>query len=898
LANFQSDAQCTIGAWCYVFFQLLTCLLVIVGTFRLCGVFLFKHKRTLRSRYIAVCPTVAFILATAPAIAGEFRYDECSRYCWFIDDYKSKHDCKLQSTWAWVCFYGWMVLFLFILFASTLFVLSKILRMVMDTRSNLKQVVNQTGLSEPRTAQDEGRSSSEPSAHLPSAIERMRSMSYSLRSRATSFFSYDSRVDQPLTHNHDYAHSQRQGQRQSQSQTHRPSHSHMHQHNHGQVRIDPVHPTLGLNITLDNHDSCQDPHEGSHQDSRKDQPNVDQDRLQVAPDNALSSRRASSTFKSKVNLAYIVSLGLDSPTLRNEGILADVLPTSTSIQQQPTIPEVPLEHIDSGAACRARERPFLIAILRQALYPVSISLSGCVQIFVDLMLPSGSERAVTLGYAATVITSIQGLLFFLVFFFDPAVVKTRRHWRKYMVWKYYVEFYFSLGMLQEGNDFEVAFMENCQKQPKRSPVVEWLMKPPSYSWSSQYDYDAMAPEFLTGPPMSALLAAGSTPGLVEQTPRIPTAIRQNSAARRSRPSISPLTGPSPSSRARRDNSASYQSHTFDHLLRESEGEGESSVSAEEPLSNRVMHSNIITFQEKAVDYTHYTNNTHTHPSAGSPFNSSTCPGPEVMSEERIHPMTMTFENPPPSSPTQDPVFVNKTAPPSLSPMSPNHTSETKAASTWPQTSPRALEERPCVVLKASQPGDVLSLPQLARVRTIGGHDGLGRHIVAGVPMVPIRHTLQRNQRSMTRLSLTERIRFSFRGTHRNIGPTIEHYQSAFWWPRCAYVIHILTRLFLVPSSARMAPIPRPPFGTDKIRERRSSIDMIRSGCWNPCGGNRAENAAVQGGGVRRIQQPAPSLLSLPLSTRPASLSSHKEEYVYDQETTSNMDTVESEPKVG
>lgn len=70
-------------------------------------------------------------------------------------------------------------------------------------------------------------------------------------------------------------------------------------------------------------------------------------------------------------------------------------------------------------------------------------------------------------------------------------------------------------------------------------------------------------------------------------------------------------------------------------------------------------------------------------------------------------------------------------------------------------------------------------------------------------------------------------------------PEVESYQSAFRWPRGAYVMHLLVRWILVPSSARLPAIKRPPFSESVIQERKASVDMIRSGCWNPSG------AAVQ-----------------------------------------------------
>ncbi|KAF9211971.1 hypothetical protein BGZ59_007389 [Podila verticillata] len=736
LGNASSKGQCGVAVWCYVFFQLLTSSLVIVATFRLCGVFLFKHKHTIPSKYIILNPILAFILATAPAIAGQYVYDECGRYCWFIDDVISAHDCKLQSTWAWACFYGWMVVFLGILFGSTLFVLTKIALMVMATRSNLKKVVNQSTF----RATEQCLGIDPPQAHAPSStLDRIRTMSHSITSRAASIFSFGS-------HEH-------------------PHHNAAH-NNHEQQHE--------LNNALDNHD-------------------------------------LSDTLPKRVNIGDLSSLGLDSPTLRSEGILADVLPTTTP---QHTVLEVPLSSMESGETIRARERPFLIAILRQALYPVSISLSGCVQIFVDLTLPSGNSPDIALSYAANFITSIQGFLFFAVFFFDPAVVKTRRHWRKYLVWKYYVEFYFSMGMLQEGNDFEVKFMEHCQQLSKRKPEVSWLMKPPSYSWSSQYDYDAMAPEFLTGPHVAPIEVSRKY-----RASHLPSPIPEEETEDqiKCRPPISDI-----------DLSSRRHSHYFNHLLYD-HGAGSPRVSSPRNGSPKNGKQKSTEPRDEEIkpeeDYTPYTYDTLQDPSGSS---SSSSPN-NASNDNRIHPMTTVEIAPPEQSPTEE-INIDWDMDTRISPLAPRSPSISEnGGQTRSQNRPKSLETRPSISLTATKPGDVLSLPQLARVRTIGGSDGTGRYRSRPSKTSSTKNTTF----ASSRISFAERLGLSVRGNHRDMALMVEGYQSAFRWPRGAYVMHILVRWILVPSSIRLAPIKRPPFRESVIQERKSSVDMIRSGSWNP-----------------------------------------------------------------
>ncbi|KAF9946868.1 hypothetical protein BGZ65_009325, partial [Modicella reniformis] len=349
---------CSVSAWCYVFFQLLTCTLVTVSTFRLCGVFLFTERRSIPSKYIALCPLVAFVLATMPAAFKQYDFNECAHYCWF-EPVPGQKGCRIISLWAWLCYYTWMIVLLSILLGSTLFVLSKIAITVMNSRWNLKQVVDQ------------------------------------------SF--------NPVTND----------------ATPTPARSNLSTfHNEGIQTRENQQPT-------------------------------------------------------------------GTTRLNNE--------QQTFIRNTTSIP-------------RTNERLFLLAIFRQALYPISISVTGGIQIAVDVTLSDFMAYNGTLDYVANIATSIQGFLFFLVFMFDPAVMQMHRHWRKYMIWKYYVEFYYSLEMPREGRDFEDRFMERCQtlNQPGSEVKFDLLTKPPPYSWSLQYDDLAMPSDFQTTYPLTIVGSASNT----------------------------------------------------------------------------------------------------------------------------------------------------------------------------------------------------------------------------------------------------------------------------------------------------------------------------------------------------------------------------------------------------
>ncbi|KAF9202238.1 hypothetical protein BGZ49_007579 [Haplosporangium sp. Z 27] len=327
----------------------------------------------------------AFTLATIPAAAGDFVFNECGRYCWFKPS-EEHHTCKITSLWAWTCFYGWMVLFLATLFASTIFVMYKIASAVIASRRDLKSVANQP--------------LNYVTIQLPPPQFTSRSQSFSHIERLSS---------------QDYI---------------------------------TTLASLGVDVSSDSNEGTPT-----------------SDRFQSAAQSVPQSANNTSS-----NLARVG----------------------------------PLEKI---AILRAKERPFFIAILRQSLYPIAISVSGCLQIIADLTIVNGSDFSSTFGYVANVATSIQGFLFFLVFMFDPAMIQIRQQWRKYWIWKYYIEFYYGLGMPQEGRAFEDRFMEMCSSlnQYGNESKFDQLTKPPPYSWLLQHD-NIMMPDFQTTHPLANVMS--------------------------------------------------------------------------------------------------------------------------------------------------------------------------------------------------------------------------------------------------------------------------------------------------------------------------------------------------------------------------------------------------------
>ncbi|KAG0046058.1 hypothetical protein BGZ83_008745 [Gryganskiella cystojenkinii] len=748
LTNATTYLPCSVSAWCYVFFQLLTCLLIIVSTFRLCGVFLFKQQRPFPTKAVAFCPLVAFILASSPAFAGQYDFDICGRYCWFKLEGDNGVDCHVRSYWAWACFYVWMIVFLAILFGSTSFVMLKIAYSVMHSRSDLKNVVNATmddsligGTSDPAISPN-------PPPSI-STFGRIRSMSQAIQSRTSSILSLrnskpDDQAQMPTAYKDDISNS----------------------HNDNNNTI----PMGELRIEVNQTDQ--------------------------EPSTTLS-------VPMTAHIGRMASLGLDSPTLRSEGILAspsDQFPSIRiddlengvdqsnleTIQGRSPIPVPTPDNGDSPAAVlRANERPFYLAILRQALYPISISISGCLQTIVDLTLNDTSSYMSALDYAANIGTSIQGFLFFLVFLFDPAVVQTRRSFRKYMIWKYYIEFYYSLGLPHEGRAFEDQFLQKCKEnlnQIKNISQFDLLTRPPPYSWSIQYDDLAMPSDFQTSYPLFQA-------GVRESTTSSSTAATAVTASVALKNRTSSGKGGSHSSSGSGGGSSSISPSTIGHRgsnrspspikppgLPATIIEDDESMTPSSTTSMDLDRSNLhphnyknhptadfmsrtpITASDARTDYTpnlpsipHPLSNQATTTSV--PTSVSASSSTVSFSDPVVHRMTMfrpssmaegagTETGAVPGSTMEIELSADENTNLALaSPISPYSILENGPRSTWPASTMRHHNSRISTEsddftfggseisgnsrrasLKAPFAGDVLSFPRLTRVTTIGGSD--------------------------------------------------------------------------------------------------------------------------------------------------------------------------------
>ncbi|KAF9969362.1 hypothetical protein BGZ73_008299 [Actinomortierella ambigua] len=420
LANLITDAADTVTTLPCIFFQLLTCMLVIISTFRLCGTFLFRHSYHIPAWTVALCPAIAFILATVPAAANQFGFDTCAQYCWYLVEHHPPY-CSDRSIWSWATFYAWMIAFLSILFFSTILVLVKIMWMRVRSRAELRRF---------------NRISASTIASLCHSVDRES----------------------------------------------------------GSDEAPSVCPQSGLT-------SQEQPWQANAHSTSASWNTTPEfiTAFPTAPTAAFSGNPDSSTTTAEAT--GVRSLSTVSPR-------QNALDMAAAMAQR-----------------REAESWFLFAILRQALYPITITASGCIQIFVDLTLNDETAKRSTFEMAATVATSIQGFLFFLVFLFDPAVGQWRRMWKEYAVWKWYVEFYFSLGMPQEGKDFEDQFLANCSKNLDKDPSLARFLRPPTYAWSYSYQrYVCTNQPPAQGTPLSALSTNNIVDSFTGTTANATTAI--------------------------------------------------------------------------------------------------------------------------------------------------------------------------------------------------------------------------------------------------------------------------------------------------------------------------------------------------------------------------------------
>ncbi|KAF9936531.1 hypothetical protein BGZ67_002254 [Mortierella alpina] len=821
---------CSVSAWCYVFFQLLTCMLVIVSTFRLCGVFLFERRRSIPSKYIALCPLGAFILATVPAIAQQFGFDECAHYCWFVVKHY-EDNCQERSLWAYLCFYAWMILFLLILFGSTLYVMVRIAISFMHVRSRVKQVVNQT--IKPASGAEP------PPSPQMSAFERVRSLSYRVKDKTTSIFSSDSRRQQGSSWSQQdrsgepvasaaYAVNQNRGQ-QGIGSSSSPSPS--------ATRSENAH-------TFHGHSPQAPRNESILSSSYRDED--------------ASSRAASNTTST-----------------RGPGAAQNPVASENNI-------------------IRINERTLLIAILRQALYPISISVSGCIQIIVDLTVMTRVDYLETLDYLANIATSIQGFLFFLVFMFDPAVVYTRRQWRKYLVWKYYIEFYYSLGMPQEGREFHDQFLQQCQHTMIRSGSskdeanYDVFLKQPSYSWSLHDDNLAMPSEFQTAYPLIHVGTPADADAPHQQEEGLPDPSGSSFA------NVSPRPERKKTSLSRAGGTGEKLPDKFyghghygtgatrtDYTPSVSDPSSKSVTSpihscAEEegrchPMSNLAVtssHGNDSSDQSNPhIAFNHSVNAFENHGASNSNEGQARATGQDTgqsvhtANEYQIHPNGFRTANRPTASSHhynhsqqgEGRVLhlprVDRHRHPrdvlggEVSPCSSHSDTGSGGDYSYSGTDGEGGDtdganggnhhrhhRRRRASVVAANPGDVLSFPQLAKVATIGGtlgppslqHYRTSTHTATTGTTRPSKSSsagratfLSATDRSNSmRPSLKERFKIpgirNIRGIRRRDSVLdIERYQTKFEYPRCAYLLHMVVRWLWVPREVRLPPIPNP-----------------------------------------------------------------------------------------
>ncbi|KAF9299455.1 hypothetical protein BGZ88_007917 [Linnemannia elongata] len=794
---------CTISAWCYVFFQLLTCTLVIVSTFRLCGVFLFQRRRSVPSKYIAICPAIAFFLATPAAISGNFDFDECGHYCWFVLE-PDQQDCKVRSLWAWLSFYGWMLLFIAILFASTLFVMVKIILSVTHSRSNLKQVVNQATL-------ESIMADSPPLQSSSSTFDRLRSMSYSFQTRTASIFSFG-------------------GRRRGTTGTTGSAGSAL-------SRAGTAAGAIPGNSSAE-----------SQQEHQQQQPITN-----------FHPNLEGVVLPSPAELAAIAS----PPPLTN---LSSQVPLWDTVehhgsQSQFTSPNVPRSSFPAQevGTLRRKERSFVVAILRQALYPISISVSGCIQIFVDLTIPKVWNQDDEFSYAANVATSIQGFLFFLVFLFDPAVIQTRQEWRKYMVWRFYTEFYYSLEMPHEGREFETRFMQQCQQLDpvKDQAKLDQLTRPPPYSWSLQYDSLAMPTDFQTSYPLSAAINAtpitadatgGGTEHGNERTRPISTTARRSSQQRGETigKGFTPTT--LPAHIAEVDETEFSNSTTSSRPV--------PTITIMEPAASGVGNDPMVKTMaeytrttsdptsETSATATETTTNTATTTAGTSSTDRDTDATALPKDEEiRIHPMTRIATLEALNSTYQSTSSISTFQDFNILPQNDQAYLDKDMATD--RNTRRMMRNRE-TTLKAPYAGDdILSFSRLSRVTTIGGgtggHNGRAPRRYRNSPNMMMGsgtfHDTTANSTTGSRpsagsggpnhekrRSFGESLLLFIQGGHWNAASSEERYQTRFRYPRLAYLIHRIIRVVYIPKKVRLPPIPdpfarRPPCGVGDLYER-------------------------------------------------------------------------------
>lgn len=532
---------------------------------------------------------------------------------------------------------------------------------------------------------------------------------------------------------------------------------------------------------------------------------------------------------------------------------------SRSRSTSPNVPRSSFPSQEVGTLGR-KERSFVVAILRQALYPISISVSGCIQIFVDLTIPKVWNQDDEFSYAANVATSIQGFLFFLVFLFDPAVIQTRQEWRKYMIWRYYIEFYYSLEMPHEGREFETRFMQQCQQlNPVKDQVkLDQLTRPPCYSWSLQYDSLAMPTDFQTSYPLSAAINAtpinaGATGGGGmehgnEGTRPIPTTASRSSPQRGEANGKGFTHTTLPAHIAEVDETESTNSATS---LRPAPA-----ITIMEPaaggVGNDPMVKTMAEYTRTASDPTSETSATTTATTtntiattAGTSSNDTNTDSttPPKNEEVRIHPMTRITTLGALNSTYQSTSSISTFRDLDMLPQNDQAYLDKDMATD--RNTRRVMRNRE-TTLKAPYAGDdILSFSRLSRVTTIGGgtsgsNGRAPRRYRNSSNMMMGPGTFHNTTADSTTLfrpsagsggpnnekrrSFGESLLLFIQGGHWNSASSEERYQTQFRYPRLAYLIHRIIRVVYIPKKARLPPIPdpfarRPPCGVGDLYER-------------------------------------------------------------------------------
>ncbi|KAG0356004.1 hypothetical protein BGZ54_000885 [Gamsiella multidivaricata] len=551
----------------------------------------------------------------------------------------------------------------------------------------------------------------------------------------------------------------------------------------------------------------------------------------------------------------MVSLGLDSPTLRSEGIvaarpsvdLARAEGEAGLAQSGSTNTSWPpkLSTRTASGLPRMQDRLFLVAILRQSLYPISISVCGCIQVIVDLTLVNSTDYSNSLNHAANVATSVQGFLFFLVFMFDPAVVQTRRHWKKYMVWKYYIEFFYSLAMPHEGRDFEERFIEKCQVLNRigKEAKFDQLTKAPPYSWSLQYDDLAMPLDFQTSYPLSNVGSIPTTaaPARSQMTPSCSS--NRNSVIRFA-PAVIPRVTPENEGTQVESSSSTRTRSTMD-LQREDFRRTDYTYSFPNlspewrPRNPDEEYDRIHPMARFSVDG----KDAHGHEEHEQ--------GQKVKENRRLSASSDLAPAVHESSTSNEALSLFQALSLPLQPgrayssdsshghyrrsLRQNHVRDSLDSDlaggsdleleTGPKRPPHSRSN-----LSDQQPGDILLFPKLTKITTIGGGDGSSRQYrpmgarpsKASSGGRTTLGVLRNSALGEAVQSLTNRLRYA---RSNEMDPVQEKYRRQFRFPRLAYLMHMVIRQLYIPREVRLEPIANP-FNKAQNRNQRSMSTLF------------------------------------------------------------------------